>query len=252
MLSRLIKAAVIAAVLALVIDSLPDIKRYLELREMLSARTGEEVMGVEVVLGFVVGYLVGTRQGREGLQKALDSAQAIMASDETRRLLGEGLAALESVTAPVLDRVNGKSNGKAALFGTVLDEVLERRQARRAALSPGSGMHEYGLCEGVLETVRQRADGRQVAGIRVRFGVRHAVAEESLAQAFSFVAAGTEAAGAVVELVTVPATIDCRDCGLLAETTDVLAVCPRCGGDDVAISGGDEMTLESITYERAP
>jgi hypothetical protein len=34
MLSTLIKAAVIAAVLALVIDTLPDIKRYLELREM--------------------------------------------------------------------------------------------------------------------------------------------------------------------------------------------------------------------------
>jgi hypothetical protein len=34
MLSRLIKAAVIAALLALVVDSLPDIKRYLEIREM--------------------------------------------------------------------------------------------------------------------------------------------------------------------------------------------------------------------------
>ncbi len=34
MLSRLIKAALVAAVLALVIDSLPDIKRYLEIREM--------------------------------------------------------------------------------------------------------------------------------------------------------------------------------------------------------------------------
>jgi hypothetical protein len=34
MLTRLIKAAVLAAVLAMVIDSLPDIKRYLELREM--------------------------------------------------------------------------------------------------------------------------------------------------------------------------------------------------------------------------
>jgi hypothetical protein len=34
MLSRLIKAAIIAGVLAMVIDSLPDIKRYLELREM--------------------------------------------------------------------------------------------------------------------------------------------------------------------------------------------------------------------------
>jgi hypothetical protein len=35
MLSRLVKAAIIAAVLALVIDSLPEIKRYLEIREML-------------------------------------------------------------------------------------------------------------------------------------------------------------------------------------------------------------------------
>ena len=56
-------------------------------------------------------------------------------------------------------------------------------------------MHEYGLAEGVLASVRQRADGRKVAGLRVRFGVRHAVDEESLAQAFSFVAEGTEAAG---------------------------------------------------------
>jgi hydrogenase nickel incorporation protein HypA/HybF len=113
-------------------------------------------------------------------------------------------------------------------------------------------MHEYGLCEGVLETVRQRAGGRQVAAIRVRFGVRHAVVPESLSQAFSFVAAGTEAAGAQVELVTVPATLTCPDCGFSGETTDLLAVCPRCAGDNVAITGGDEMTLESITYSAAP
>jgi hypothetical protein len=34
MISRLVKAAVLAAVLAVVVQSLPDIKRYLELREM--------------------------------------------------------------------------------------------------------------------------------------------------------------------------------------------------------------------------
>ena len=51
-----------------------------------------------------------------------------------RRLLGEGLSALESVTAPALDRMGGKSGrSKAALLGSVMDEVLERRSARRAA-----------------------------------------------------------------------------------------------------------------------
>lgn len=34
MISNLIKAAVIAAALALIVQSLPDVKRYLELREM--------------------------------------------------------------------------------------------------------------------------------------------------------------------------------------------------------------------------
>jgi hypothetical protein len=40
MLSRLVKAAVIAGVLALIITSLPDIKRYLEIRDMLTRGLG--------------------------------------------------------------------------------------------------------------------------------------------------------------------------------------------------------------------
>jgi hypothetical protein len=90
------------------------------------------VSGVEVVIGFAVGYWVGTRQGREGMQKALESAQAIWAHPETRRLLGEGLSAAETAAAPVLDRARSKSR-RAALLGSVMDELLERRQARHAA-----------------------------------------------------------------------------------------------------------------------
>jgi hypothetical protein len=33
-ISKIIKAAILAAVIALIVQSLPDIKRYLELREM--------------------------------------------------------------------------------------------------------------------------------------------------------------------------------------------------------------------------
>jgi hypothetical protein len=91
-------------------------------------------MGVEVVLGFAVGYWVGTRQGRKGLQQAMDSAQAIWASPETRKLLSEGLTVLEAAAGPAMNRLGGKSNGtRAALIGSVVDELIERRQARRAA-----------------------------------------------------------------------------------------------------------------------
>jgi hydrogenase nickel incorporation protein HypA/HybF len=112
-------------------------------------------------------------------------------------------------------------------------------------------VHEFGLCEGVLEVVQTRAAGRRVAGIRVRCGVRHAVDPDAMAQAFGLVAAGTEADGAAVEVVTVPATVTCGDCGIASETADQLAVCPRCGGANVELSGGDELVLESLSYAEA-
>ncbi len=113
-------------------------------------------------------------------------------------------------------------------------------------------MHEYGVCEGMLDAVRARAGGRQVAAIRVRFGVWHAVDAAALADAFESVAAGTEAADATIELVTVPAQIVCRACGSTEDSTDLLAVCPRCASTDVELTGGDEMTLESVTYVPEP
>ena len=89
---------------------------------------------MEVVIGFAVGYLVGTRQGRQGMQHALDSAQAIWASPETKRLVSEGLSAVETVAGPAMDRMGVKSSSRrAALISTVVDELIERRQARRAA-----------------------------------------------------------------------------------------------------------------------
>jgi hypothetical protein len=87
---------------------------------------------VEVVIGFVVGYWVGTRQGRQGLQNALESAQAIWAHPETRRMLAEGITAVEAVAGPALERTRSRSR-RAALISSVMDELLDRRQARHAA-----------------------------------------------------------------------------------------------------------------------
>ena len=88
---------------------------------------------VEVVLGFVVGYFVGTRQGRRGLQEAIDSAQAIMASPETRRMLSEAISTAETVACPVMNRAGRKAgSSRAAFIGSVVDELIERR-SRRAA-----------------------------------------------------------------------------------------------------------------------
>ena len=90
--------------------------------------------GVEVVFGFAVGYYIGTRQGRKGLQEAIESAQAIMASPETRRFLSEAINTFETVAGPAMERMGrrDRSGSRAALIGSVVDELIERR-SRRAA-----------------------------------------------------------------------------------------------------------------------
>jgi hypothetical protein len=91
-------------------------------------------MGVEVVIGFAIGYWIGTRQGRQGLQHALESAQAIWESPETKRLLGEGLSALESVAGPAMEQLGkGSRSRRAALISSVIDELIERRARVRHA-----------------------------------------------------------------------------------------------------------------------
>jgi hypothetical protein len=88
---------------------------------------------VEVVLGFAVGYYIGTRQGRKGLQDAIESAQAIMASPETRRFMSEAISTFENVAGPAMERMGRRNGGnRAALIGSVVDELIERR-SRRAA-----------------------------------------------------------------------------------------------------------------------
>jgi len=78
---------------------------------------------MEVVIGFAVGYWVGTRHGREGLARALDSARAIWESPETRRILRDA--------GPVVERFQ-QGGTRAAIISSVVDEFRERRSARAA------------------------------------------------------------------------------------------------------------------------
>ena len=89
---------------------------------------------MEVVFGFAVGYYLGTRQGRRGLQEAIESAQAIMASPETRRLLSEAITTFEAVAGPALERMGRRSStgNRVAFIGSVVNELIERRSSRAA------------------------------------------------------------------------------------------------------------------------
>ncbi len=112
-------------------------------------------------------------------------------------------------------------------------------------------MHEIGLCESILGAVQQRANGQAVTRVKVRIGARHGVAEASLKQGFSLVATGTSADGAEIDMVVVPIQVSCTACAAQTTTTDLLAICPACGGTDLVMSGGDDLILEELHFAGA-
>ena len=84
---------------------------------------------MEVLIGFAIGYWAGTRQGRKGLEQALETARGIWESPETRRLLGEGLSAV----TPIMEATRKRGDARSAIIRGVIDEIMERRSGRHAA-----------------------------------------------------------------------------------------------------------------------
>ena len=85
---------------------------------------------MEAIIGFVVGYLTGCREGRAGLDQLRTSWHAIRTSPEVRRLAGEAV-----VLAEVTVR-RAASGGLSGTLGGVTDLIASRagiRQGQRAA-----------------------------------------------------------------------------------------------------------------------
>jgi hydrogenase nickel incorporation protein HypA/HybF len=109
-------------------------------------------------------------------------------------------------------------------------------------------MHEIGYCEGVLMAVERRAAGRPVARVGVRVGALHRIVPSAFEQSFQLVAAGGIADGAGTEVTVVPATATCDGCGAAFASPDPAPSCPKCGGVNVTVVGGDDLVLEWIQY----
>jgi hydrogenase nickel incorporation protein HypA/HybF len=109
-------------------------------------------------------------------------------------------------------------------------------------------MHEFGLCEAIVDAVCRRAAGRRVARVRVRIGAMHRVDKESFRQGFSWAGSETEAANAAVDLIVTAVRAVCASCQTEATFEESATLCPRCGAADMNIVQGNELILESIEY----
>jgi hypothetical protein len=85
---------------------------------------------MEAIIGFVAGYLVGSREGKAGLDRLRTSWDAIRTSPEVRRLAGEAAVLAEATLR------RAASGGLSGTVSGVTDLIASRaasRQAGRAA-----------------------------------------------------------------------------------------------------------------------
>jgi hypothetical protein len=81
---------------------------------------------METFIGFIAGYLVGSREGKAGLERLKTSWNAIRTSPEVRKLAGDAVSVAEQVVrrAPVGD-----------ISGTVIRALASRAGATRRETS---------------------------------------------------------------------------------------------------------------------
>ncbi len=78
---------------------------------------------METIIGFAAGYLVGTKEGKAGLDRLKTSAQAIAKSPEVRRMADEAI----SFAGIVLRQASARGLGATAtsVAGLVTHRVTE-------------------------------------------------------------------------------------------------------------------------------
>ena len=83
---------------------------------------------METIIGFLAGYLVGTREGKAGLERLKTSVNAIRSSPEVRKMASDAVVLAEQVVRRV--PVGGISG---TVVRTLASRATTRSQPSRAA-----------------------------------------------------------------------------------------------------------------------
>ena len=113
-------------------------------------------------------------------------------------------------------------------------------------------MHELAITQDMLDLVLEQAKGagaKKVGKINLVIGEMTGVVEQCVQFYFDFIGKGTIAEGATLSFTKVPTAARCRDCGERFEVREFSWACPHCGSDNVELTAGKELFVESIEVE---
>jgi hydrogenase nickel incorporation protein HypA/HybF len=113
-------------------------------------------------------------------------------------------------------------------------------------------MHEFSLGESIIETITSQALQQGFQHIRrvwLEIGALANVELEALRFAFEVVRENTVAAQAELEIITLPGRAWCLDCAQSVEINQLFDPCPRCGGYQWRLTGGNELRIKEMEVD---
>ena len=113
-------------------------------------------------------------------------------------------------------------------------------------------MHELSLAEAINNTVKGLCSFSECARVRrvaLKIGHMRQVDPELLSFAFGVVAKGTLSEGAELSILELPIVFKCHSCGKESPSEGTVFMCPACGGTNVELLSGMELTIESMEVE---
>ena len=113
-------------------------------------------------------------------------------------------------------------------------------------------MHELSLAEAVNNTVKElcgRSEGMRVRRVVLKIGHMRQVDPELLSFAFDVVARGTASEGADLSILELPIVFKCHACGKESNSEGTAFACALCGGTNVELLSGMELTIDSMEVE---
>jgi len=114
-------------------------------------------------------------------------------------------------------------------------------------------MHELSIAASIVDAVTETAaayPGARVKEVRLRVGALASVVEDSLQFCWEITTEGTDLAGSMLVVRTLPVVMHCGACGVHSELEGVQSFrCPRCGEPAADLRQGRELEIEAIELE---
>lgn len=110
-------------------------------------------------------------------------------------------------------------------------------------------MHEMALCQNILQVLEEQAAEQGYAAVKtvwLEIGPLAGVEQEALRFGFDAAASGTLADQAELMIVETQGEAWCDSCAKTVPIRHRFDACPRCGGYQLQVTGGDELRIKEL------